>query len=73
MKTKQRKEGRKEDPWSRRAVVRAFADVEANPIWISPYERLGARLVPRPARFLFRRGNEGRCSLRRVGSRVAFC
>ena len=43
------------------------------PIWISPYERLGARLVPRPARFLFRRGNEGRCSLRRVGSRVAFC
>jgi len=47
--------------------------LEANPIWISPYERHGARLVPRPVRFLFRRGNEGRCSLRRVGSRMASC
>ena len=54
MKTKQRKEA-KEDPRSRRAVVREFADeksagvVDAKPIWISPCAWLGARLLSRSA------------------------
>ena len=39
MKTKQRKEGRKEDPRSRRAVVRAFADEKS----------AGVRAAPRSA------------------------
>ena len=39
MKAKQRKEGRKEDPRSRRAVVRAFADEKS----------AGVRAAPRSA------------------------